>query len=154
MHKLTTAAATLICLLGLAGCATADPGKTERLAREAPVPTETTTTTAVAVAPVEVVPVTVPAERPVTTTTTPVPVRRSGVTKAQYDQLETGMSYAQAAGILGSGGQELSSSEIGAGTEYHTVSVMYQWEGAADYSNMNAMFQDDKLVTKAQFGLE
>lgn len=152
--KKSTVVLAVILTAGLsAGCTAADPGKADRLAREAPVPVEVTTTTAgPAEAPVETV-------EPVETTTTtqapaPKPVKRAGVTKAQYDQLATDMSYAQVSQILGSGGEELSSSEIGAGTEYHTVSVMYQWEGAADYSNMNAMFQDDKLVTKAQFGLE
>ena len=32
-------------------------------------------------------------------------------------------------------------------------SVMYQWVNA-DGSNMNAMFQNDRLVSKAQMGLE
>jgi hypothetical protein len=30
---------------------------------------------------------------------------------------------------------------------------MYQWSNTSGFANMNAMFQNDALVTKAQFGL-
>lgn len=66
---------------------------------------------------------------------------------ANYQRLETGMSYAQAVSILGKPGVEMSSNEL-AGIR----TVMYQWEGRA-FANMNAMFQNDKLIQKAQFGL-
>lgn len=33
------------------------------------------------------------------------------------------------------------------------TTVMFMWEGTSFGGNMNAMFQNGKLVTKAQFGL-
>ncbi len=59
------------------------------------------------------------------------------------------MSYAQAVEILGDPGEEMSSNEI-AGTK----TVMYMWEGRTMGANMNAMFQNDKMIQKAQFGLD
>ncbi len=72
----------------------------------------------------------------------------SGVTMANYNRLRTGMSYSQVVKILGSGGTELSSNDIGG---YHTV--MYMWQGDGG-GNMNAMFQNGRLIQKAQFGLQ
>lgn len=73
----------------------------------------------------------------------------SGVTMAKFQQLETGMSYEEVVAILGEPGTEMSRSEI-----MGTVTVMYSWDGKAFASNMNAMFQDNELMSKAQFGLE
>lgn len=67
---------------------------------------------------------------------------------SQYDRLSTGIAYSQAQSILGSPGQELSSSDI-AGIK----TVMYAWQNP-DGSNLNAMFQNDQLMMKAQFGLK
>jgi hypothetical protein len=58
------------------------------------------------------------------------------------------MSYAEAVRILGKEGTEVSRNELAG-----IVTVMYQWESRFGVANMNAMFQDDKLVQKAQFGL-
>jgi hypothetical protein len=69
------------------------------------------------------------------------------LTQTNYARLVTGMSYAEAAEILGGPGEEVSSNEI-AGTR----TVLYSWKGERG-ANMNAMFQNDKLVSKAQFGL-
>lgn len=71
-----------------------------------------------------------------------------GVTMAQYNQLSDGMSYEQAVKILGSKGQEMSRNNLAGIT-----TVMYMWEGRSAGANMNAMFQNGKLVQKAQFGL-
>jgi hypothetical protein len=56
------------------------------------------------------------------------------------------MSYQQVVGIMGAQGQELSRSTIAGYT-----TIMYMWQNA-DGSNMNAMFQSDKLIQKAQLG--
>ena len=69
------------------------------------------------------------------------------VTKAEYDQIREGMSYSEVRRIIGAPGEEQSRSDL-AGIS----TVMYAWMNA-NGSNMNAMFQNDKLVTKAQFGL-
>ena len=76
-----------------------------------------------------------------------------GVTMVNYSRLKTGMTYAQVVKILGKEGIELSSGDIAG---IHTA--MYQWyghgiSGSVLGANMNAMFQDGRLVTKAQFGL-
>jgi hypothetical protein len=70
------------------------------------------------------------------------------VTADGFANLRTGDSYQTAVRKLGCNGSEMSRSEI---ADYTTV--MYTWEGKDFASNMNAMFQNDKLVSKAQFGL-
>lgn len=50
-------------------------------------------------------------------------------------------------GMIGSPGEEAARSSLAGYT-----TVMYSWKNA-NGSNMNAMFQNDRLVTKAQFGL-
>lgn len=69
------------------------------------------------------------------------------VTRAEFDEIEEGMSYERVEVIIGASGEEVSSSEIAG---YKTV--MYQWSNPGG-GNMNAMFQNGKLVNKAQFGL-
>lgn len=70
-------------------------------------------------------------------------------TKASYDALKAGMSIAQAQAVIGCAGEELSSSEMAGFT-----TVMLAWEGKGGFgANMNAMFQNDELVNKAQMGL-
>jgi hypothetical protein len=72
----------------------------------------------------------------------------AGITMANYQRLQTGMSYAQACAILGKAGTETSQGNIVGST-----TVIYEWKGDG-MANMNAMFTDDKLVTKAQYGLK
>lgn len=71
------------------------------------------------------------------------------ITLEEYSQLSTGMSYEDAVKVIGFAGTEQSSSDI-AGMR----TVMYAWANPGGMQNMNAMFQDGKLVTKAQFGLQ
>jgi hypothetical protein len=78
----------------------------------------------------------------------PAPAReRSGLTMANYLRISEGMSYQEVVAIIGEPGKEMSSSNVAG---YHTV--MYGWN-AWTGAGMNAMFQNGKLVTKAQFGL-
>lgn len=70
------------------------------------------------------------------------------VSLAAFGSLRTGMSYSDAVGVIGQDGTEISRSDIAG-----TTTVMYMWKNA-DHSSMNAMFQRDKLVSKAQFGLK
>ena len=72
---------------------------------------------------------------------------RTTVTAAEYRQLTTGMTYDQAFEVVGFHGEELSHNEI-AGIS----TVMVQWANR-DGGNMNAMFQNGRLIQKAQFGL-
>jgi hypothetical protein len=69
------------------------------------------------------------------------------VTQAQYDRIREGMTYEQVLDVIGTDGQELSRSNMAG---YSTV--MYSWTNP-NGSNMNAMFQNDRLINKAQFGL-
>ena len=73
-----------------------------------------------------------------------------GATKAKYEQIRTGMSYQEVVQIIGEKGEEMSRFEI----EGIPATVMYMWKGQNLMANMNAMFQGDKLTTKAQFGLK
>jgi len=74
----------------------------------------------------------------------------TGVNMQNYLKLQNGMTYEQVVGILGEEGEEMSSNEIGG-----TRTVMYMWKAKGfGGSNMNAMFQDNALITKAQFGLD
>lgn len=73
-----------------------------------------------------------------------------GVTRAQYGQLAEGMSYAEVVKLLDIAGTEQSRVGLAGIT-----TVMYTWPGSGGLgANMNAMFQNDRLVTKAQFGLK
>jgi hypothetical protein len=73
----------------------------------------------------------------------------TGVTMANFSKLKTGMTYTQVVKILGKDGEELSSNEIGG-----VKTVMYKWDGDGFAANMNAMFQNNKLMSKSQFGLK
>lgn len=74
------------------------------------------------------------------------------MSKAEFDQIKSGMSYEEVVEIVGSEGEV--QSEVGAeGEQFHTI--MYMWEGEGMIgANANVMFQEGKLETKAQFGLE
>ena len=78
-----------------------------------------------------------------------MPPANPGLTLDNYKLIATGMTYKQVVSITGAEGEELSSNELGG-----ISTVMYQWRSAtAPGANMNAMFQNDRLVSKAQFGL-
>ena len=70
------------------------------------------------------------------------------VSLAQYQSLATGMSYSRAVAVLGCEGSELSRMDMAG---FRTV--MFMWQGNSLAANMNAMFQNDALVSRAQFGL-
>jgi hypothetical protein len=69
------------------------------------------------------------------------------VTQAQYDRILDGMTYEEVRNLNGTSGQVLSRSNLAG-----TTTVMYSWANS-NGSNMSAMFQNDRLVNKAQFGL-
>lgn len=77
------------------------------------------------------------------------------ITYAKYQQIQTGMSYQQVCNILGSSGRELARNKL-EGVEGYTediTTIAYGWQNP-DGSNMNAIFQNGKLVSKAQAGLK
>lgn len=73
-------------------------------------------------------------------------------TMSRYSQLQTGMTYQQVIAILGCDGEEISSNEMAG---FRTT--MYQWQASGVTGlmggNMNAMFQNGALISKAQAGL-
>lgn len=73
------------------------------------------------------------------------------VTLAEFNRIREGMSYKQVVDIIGFKGNVMSES-----TMMGIRTVMYSWENDELFSiaNMNAMFQNGKLVSKAQFGLK
>ena len=76
------------------------------------------------------------------------------VSKDNYDRIRDGMSYSEVVGIIGSRGTELSSSRLEGieGVMPSITTKMYSWQNP-NATNMTAMFQNDRLVSKAQFGL-
>jgi hypothetical protein len=79
------------------------------------------------------------------------PQRRAptAITMDKFERLQDGMSYSEVKAILGQPGEQLSSSSLGGST-----TVMYQWRAEEGFGNMNAMFQDDKMISKSQYGLK
>ena len=72
------------------------------------------------------------------------------ISKAEFEALETGITYEEAVVIIGGEG-ELSSQVNVAG--YDTK--MYTWEGEGSIgANANATFQNNTLTSKAQYGLK
>ena len=71
----------------------------------------------------------------------------SGITLDRYNQVQSGMSIAKVETVVGEG-LEMSRSGVD-----RALTVSYEWQNA-DGSTMNAMFQGNKLVTKAQAGLK
>lgn len=77
------------------------------------------------------------------------------VTKAKYNSVQSGMSYSQVVAIIGCEGEENANTTIDGipGIMPQMTTKMYSWINF-DGSNMNAMFQNDMLINKAQFGLK
>ncbi len=65
-----------------------------------------------------------------------------------YQAIQSGMSYDQVANVLGSPGQELSASEVGG---VHSRALV--WSTPDGFGNITALFQNDRLITKANVGL-
>jgi len=79
----------------------------------------------------------------------------STITMNQYLQIRDGAFYHEVVGIVGRPGEEQSRNKIDAipGVMEAVETVMYQWTNK-DGTGMNAIFQNNKLVQKAQYGLE
>ena len=77
------------------------------------------------------------------------------VTMREYQNLHDDISYHEAVRIIGEEGEEVSRNKLDGipGVMGSVETVMYRWQNS-DGGNMNAMFQNDKLIQKAQFGLK
>ena len=82
------------------------------------------------------------------------PTTTAGVTMANYNRLQTGMTYAQVVQILGREGEKLS--ELGGNGISADKIVMYQWDGdsGGPDAKINAFFKNGKLDSKLQFDLK
>lgn len=77
----------------------------------------------------------------------------STITLAEFDAIQTGMSYQEVFDIIGGRGTVFSEVDAGLGSEYYTV--IYQWDGeGAVGANANVTFQGGTVTAKAQLGLE
>jgi Peptidase family M48/Domain of unknown function (DUF5666) len=68
-------------------------------------------------------------------------------TKAEFGRISEGMTYEQVVSIIGTSGELIISNEIDG-----ISTMMYSWKNA-NGSNINAIFQNGKLIQKAQLGL-
>ena len=82
----------------------------------------------------------------------PTPTNKQTMTMAEFTQLKNGMSYEEATKIIGGPGEVMSESGS-PGDAAHTVMYTYKGEGSLG-ANANVMFQGNKLMNKAQFGLK
>ena len=80
------------------------------------------------------------------------PKNKPTISKAEFDQIQSGMTYEQVVQIIGGPGEVLSESG-NKGDQFHTV--IYSFKGEGDLgANANFTFQGEKLINKAQFGLK
>lgn len=78
------------------------------------------------------------------------PANDPRISAGEFSEIESGMSQARVEGIIGGPGEILSENTIGG-----TRTVMIKWDGESGFgANANVMFQNDAMVSKAQFGLE
>ena len=75
------------------------------------------------------------------------------ITKAQYDSLREGMTYAEVAKILGSEGTEVTSSAAVPGRLGGGALKIYSWT-SPDSASVSVTFQNGKLMSKSHFGLQ
>jgi hypothetical protein len=73
----------------------------------------------------------------------------------EYQKVNEGLSYREVVQIIGAEGEELSRNKIQEipGVMESVETIMYQWVNKSG-SSMNAIFQNDKLIQKTQFGLK
>lgn len=71
-----------------------------------------------------------------------------GLTKENFAQIKNGMSYKQVVEILGSEGEETTSSQVG---RFKISS--YKWSGSG-YSMIYCVFNNDKMTSKSQANLK
>lgn len=71
------------------------------------------------------------------------------ITKAEFDQIQMGMSYEQVREIIGGDGDVMSEVEIGG-----MRTVVYMWKGNSLGANANFTFTSGALQARAQFGLK
>jgi hypothetical protein len=76
------------------------------------------------------------------------------IDQSKYGNVHEGMSYSEVVSIVGNSGSETSSNHTEGikGVMESIDTKSYSWQNS-DGSNMMVIFQNDKLISKAQFGL-
>jgi hypothetical protein len=77
------------------------------------------------------------------------PEPSGGVTLANFNRVETGMTYAEVSEIFGGPGDLSMETEI-----IGTIMEIYSWRAAAGFGNVTISFTDGRVASKAQFGLK
>jgi hypothetical protein len=73
-----------------------------------------------------------------------------GASLSEFYDLRPGMTYSEVRKVIGCEGEVISQVEL-AGVN----TVMVGWDGVGSFgANMHVMFQDNRMITRAQFGLE
>lgn len=85
-----------------------------------------------------------------TETVTEAPKNDEEITLAEYEQIQNDMTYEEVVNIVGSAGTETVSSGYG---EYSMRMISWDGNGMLG-SNANVTFMNNKVTSKAQFGLE
>jgi len=70
------------------------------------------------------------------------------INKEKYDKIKTGMSLKEVQDVIGSKGEETSSSSIG-----KSAYQSYKWKGEK-YSFITVRLKDDKVTSKSQYGMK
>ena len=77
------------------------------------------------------------------------PFTSCAVSAAQFAQLHVGMTYAEVIAVIGCEGDVMVDQSAG-----QPSTMTYGWQGhGIPGANINAMFQDGRLVMKRQFGI-
>lgn len=80
------------------------------------------------------------------------PKNKPTISMEEFEAISSGMTYDEVVEIIGSEGELMSESDIGAGSAYKTS--LYTWRGEGQLgANANVTFQGGKVIAKAQFGL-
>ena len=70
-------------------------------------------------------------------------------TASKFKIIQNGMSIDEVESIIGCRGETLSENQMAG---IHTIMIAWSGRGGVG-ANMNAMFQNDRLIMKSQFGL-
>lgn len=77
------------------------------------------------------------------------PTAPASITLDKYEQIQTGMTLEEVQALMGEPGEETSRMEI----EGAPPTFSHMWKNA-NGSNVGITFQDNKVVSKVQFGLK
>ena len=72
----------------------------------------------------------------------------SGISLAEFNKVQNGMSYSEVSRVFGSEGVVISANKIA-----NIKTEMYEWRGKG-LGNVHITFQNGRVMSKAQFGLK